>query len=426
MVFTVALNLVPVLLLLVAGEVAVRDSGTPDRSRAGVHGHESLALEVVRRRRAQRGDPASRSRSTGPFWCRTNGSAGPSTPAAGRPTACTSAASRDCAVPSRVCPFGIVRARHRVALVGDSFTFGLEVSYEQTWGLPARAGPGRRRAGAQLRRGRLRCRPGVSPLRSRCPPVAARRGHLRTHHPRSVSIHGRLQLRQLPGLALPLRQAALRGGRRPARAAERAASFAAGDPGSRALSTTSPSSSTTGATGQMTGRGTRSIGPISTAFSRPSIAGGPGPMREAPMSAWWPSTARSPRVHPRGARRRLEPDRRVLPVPSRLPHSGPEARLAEPRPDDVARGAHPPHRLDGMPGQVSTRPIGSVPVTTPRAAMPPWPTCLRDDIRGLLKTEAPTGPRAARRSGTRRNRGAPRLSVSRPGGGACIKDSERQ
>ena len=26
------------------------------------------------------------------------------------------------------------RARHRVALVGDSFTFGLEVSYEQTWG----------------------------------------------------------------------------------------------------------------------------------------------------------------------------------------------------------------------------------------------------------------------------------------------------
>ena len=74
-------------------------------------------------------------------------------------------------------------------------------------------------------------------------------------------------------------------------------------------------------------------------------------MGKAPMSAWLPSTARScarssatcaPTVRPRG---------RVLPVPSRLPHAGPEARLAEPRPDDAAGGRHRPHRPDGLPGR---------------------------------------------------------------------------
>ena len=101
-------------------------------------------------------------------------------------------------------------------------------------GAPARAGARSRRPGPQLRGRRLRGRSGLPAIRARCSALASGRGDPRAHQPRSVPIAGRVQLRQLPGLALPLREAALRGRWRPARPAERALALAAIDPG-RAL-----------------------------------------------------------------------------------------------------------------------------------------------------------------------------------------------
>ena len=133
LVLTVALNLVPVLLLLVAGEVAVRILSRPTPRGpvfmgtnllpwrwSDVVAHNEAILQHVAvngsflvpdERLGWAINPGRRT-ADGLYFSSVEGLRSPE----------PGVSLRD------------RRARHRVALVGDSFTFGLEVTYEQTWG----------------------------------------------------------------------------------------------------------------------------------------------------------------------------------------------------------------------------------------------------------------------------------------------------
>jgi hypothetical protein len=131
--FTVALNLVPVLLLVAAGEMTVRlmSSTTP---RGLMIGNTVLLphrwRDVAERNEAILGRLRSQGSHLAPDslvgWV-----LGPDRRSAdGR----YSSSVEGIRSPGKGDALAARRSRHRVALVGDSFTFGLDVAYEDSWG----------------------------------------------------------------------------------------------------------------------------------------------------------------------------------------------------------------------------------------------------------------------------------------------------
>jgi hypothetical protein len=131
--FTVALNLVPVALLLIGGELAVRMLVRPtDRGPVfmGTHLLPWQWSDVI----AQNEAILRRAAANGSFLMPDERLGWVINP--GRQTAdgLYFSSVEGLRSPRPGVTFADRRPRHRVALVGDSFTFGLEVSYEQAWG----------------------------------------------------------------------------------------------------------------------------------------------------------------------------------------------------------------------------------------------------------------------------------------------------
>ena len=133
MVLTVALNVVPVLLVLVGGELAVRMLSRPTTRGPVFMGTNLLPWQwsdVVAQNEAILREAAA----NGSFLMPDERLGWVINP--GRRTAdgLYFSSVEGLRSPRPGVAFAHRRARHRVALVGDSFTFGLEVSYEQSWG----------------------------------------------------------------------------------------------------------------------------------------------------------------------------------------------------------------------------------------------------------------------------------------------------
>ena len=130
---TVALNIVPVLLLLVAGELAVRMLSRPTPRGPVFMGTNLLPWQwsdVVAQNEAILREAAA----SGSFLVPDERLGWVINP--GRRTAdgLYFSSAEGLRSPEPGVALRDRKTRHRVALIGDSFTFGLEVSYEQTWG----------------------------------------------------------------------------------------------------------------------------------------------------------------------------------------------------------------------------------------------------------------------------------------------------
>ena len=133
LVLTAVLNVLPVLLLLVVGELAVRMLSRPTARGPVFMGTNLLPWQwsdVV----AQNEAILRQAAANGSFLMPDERLGWVINP--GRRTAdgLYFSSVEGLRSPQAGVAFADRKARHRVALVGDSFTFGLEVSYEQSWG----------------------------------------------------------------------------------------------------------------------------------------------------------------------------------------------------------------------------------------------------------------------------------------------------
>jgi len=189
--FAIAMNLVTVILLLILGETVVRLGSSKASNGIAVAGVQLLPRsweDMV----AQNGELVRMAPDSISFFVPDDLLGWVVGPSRQSENGLYSSSVEGIRSPQPGISYATDSPSRRIALVGDSFAFGLEVRFEDSWGHQLEQDFGRRCSSPQLRRRRLWSRPGVRKVPQGRAALATRSRHPRVHQRRLIPKYGRL------------------------------------------------------------------------------------------------------------------------------------------------------------------------------------------------------------------------------------------